>query len=204
MIDVYIADDHVMLVEGLTKAINESTVAHVNNVFYKIGSCRNALIFERPDVLLLDISLPDGNGVDYCKEVHTLYPDVKIIIITSHEEYSFARKALENGAEGYILKNCSAEELIESIESVYHGERYLCDKIESIIKRGAANDVYLSGREKEILKLIVDGYTNPEIADKLFLSPLTVKGYRKNLLLKLGVKNTASLVHLAMTEKLTE
>lgn len=204
MIDVYIADDHVMLVDGLTKVINESNDVRAKNVFYRIESCREALIFERPDVLLLDISLPDGNGVDYCKEVHALYPDIKIIIITSHEEYSLARKALENGAMGYILKNSSVEEVMESIMSVYNGEKYLCDKIESIIKRSVDNEVRLSGREKEILKLIINGYTNPEIADRLFLSPLTIKGYRKNLLLKLGVKNTASLVHLAMAKKLLD
>ncbi|MDL2238869.1 response regulator transcription factor [Bacteroidales bacterium OttesenSCG-928-L14] len=202
MINVYITDDHVMLVEGIEKAINESKIAHVNNTFFDIESCRKALIYERPDVLLLDISLPDGSGIDYCKEVHELYPNVKIIAITSHDEYSIARKMLENGAMGYILKNSSAEELIEGIEAVYNGEKYLCDRIENIIKRRSSNEVYLSEREKEILRLIVDGYTNPEIADKLNLSPLTIKGYRKNLILKLDVKNTASLVNLVLTEKL--
>lgn len=202
MINVYVADDHVMLVEGLTKAINESEVAHVNHVFYDIDTCRKALTFERPDILLLDISLPDGSGIDYCREVHDLYPAVKIIAITCHEEYSVARQMLDNGASGYVLKNSSTEELIEAIDLVYRGEKYLCDKIESIIKRRSANEIYLSTREKEMLKLIVEGYTNPEIAEKLFLSPLTIKGYRKNLLLKIGVKNTASLVHFVMSEKL--
>lgn len=202
MINVYVTDDHVMLVEGLANAINESGIARVNKVFYTIGSCRKALVFERPDVLLLDISLPDGNGIDFCKEVHDLYPAVKIIAITSHEEYSIARQMLDNGASGYVLKNSSTEELLEAIGLVYKGECYLCDKIEQIIKRRSVNEIYLSSREKEVLKLIVEGYTNPEIAEKLFLSPLTIKGYRKNLLLKLGVKNTASLVHLVMTEKL--
>ena len=202
MIDVYILDDHVMLVEGISKAINETKSAHVNNIFHDIESCRRALMFERPDVLLLDISLPDGSGIDYCKEIRELYPSVKVIAITSHDEYSVARQMLANGAMGYILKNSSSEELLESIETVYNGEQYICDKIDSIMRRSSTNEVYLSEREKEILKLIVAGDTNPEIADKLCLSPLTIKGYRKNLLLKLGVKNTAALVNLVVTEKL--
>ena len=202
LISVAIVDDHTMLVEGLTKTINESEIAYVSSACYTIESCRKAIEEKRPDILLLDISLPDGNGVDFCKEVTIAYPSVKVIAITSHNEFSIARQMLNNGASGYILKNSSSEELIEGIETVSNGGKYICDEIESIIRRSPVNEIYLSAKEKEMLKLIVEGYTNPEIAEKLFLSPLTIKGYRKNLLLKLGVKNTATLVSLAVREKL--
>lgn len=202
MIDVYIADDHTMLVEGLTAAINSSENARVSHTFLTLADCRKRLASKQPDVLLLDISMPDGSGVEFCGEVVATYPLVKIIAITSHNEYSIARQMLDNGAQGYILKNSSSEELIEGIESVCRGKRYICDEINSIIKHGSANEVYLSPREKNILKLIVEGCTNSEIAERIFLSADTVSWYRKKLLVKLGVKNTASLVKLVVTERL--
>jgi DNA-binding NarL/FixJ family response regulator len=202
MIDVFITDDHTMLVEGLAKAIDSSDIARVSNVSANITDCRKALITEQPDILLLDISLPDGSGVDFCKEVVSVYPSVKVIAITSHNEYSTARQMLDNGASGYILKNSSSEEVIEGIQAVFNGRRYICDEIDSLIRRRQSSEIFLTGSERKVLKLIVEGYTNPEIAEKLYLSPLTVKGYRKSLLLKLDVRNTASLVHLALMEKL--
>ncbi len=125
MINVFITDDHTMLVEGLAKAIDSSGIARVGNVSANIADCRKALIAEQPDILLLDISLPDGSGVDFCKEVVSVYPSVKVIAITSHNEYSTARQMLDNGASGYILKNSSSEEVIEGIQAVSNGRRYI-------------------------------------------------------------------------------
>lgn len=202
MIRVQIVDDHKMLVEGLSKLIDESGVARVAGVSHDAAHCHRMLADETPDVLLLDINLPDANGVDLCIELKTKYPDLKILALTSYGEYTVVRRMIENGASGYLLKNAMSEEMIAGIEAVFAGEIFLCHEVDVLMKKQENTAVWLTQRERELLKLIVEGYTNPEIAGRIFLSPETIKGYRKNLLFKLGVKNTAMLVKLAIEQKL--
>ncbi len=202
MITVNIVDDHKLLVEGLSKLINDSDIAIVTAVAQDALSARKMLANKLPDVLMLDINLPDINGVDFCGEIKKNYPQLKVLALTSYGDYSVVRSMLENGASGYILKNAMSEEMIAGIEAVYSGETFLCHEVDVMMKKKENTGIWLTQREKELLKLIVEGYTNPEIADKIFLSPETIKGYRKNLLFKLGVKNTALLVKLAIEEKL--
>jgi DNA-binding NarL/FixJ family response regulator len=191
-----------MLVEGLTTSINESNIAKVTEVSASLAQCRTALDAEVPDVLLLDINLPDGSGVDFCNEVKQKYPDMKVLILTTHNEYSIAKRVMNNGASGYILKNALSEEVITGIETVMNGEIFLCDEIDVLMKKRNENPIWLTVREQELLRLIIDGYTNQEIADKMFLSIETIKTYRKNLLLKLGAKNSMILVKMALEQKL--
>jgi DNA-binding NarL/FixJ family response regulator len=202
MITVNIVDDHKLLVEGLSKLINDSDIATVTAVAHDALNARKMLANKLPDVLMLDINLPDINGVDFCGEIKKNYPQLKVLALTSYGDYSVVRSMLENGASGYILKNAMSEEMIAGIEAVYSGETFLCHEVDVMMKKKENTGIWLTQREKELLKLIVEGYTNPEIADKIFLSPETIKGYRKNLLFKLGVKNTALLVKLAIEEKL--
>ncbi|MDR1983489.1 MAG: response regulator transcription factor [Prevotellaceae bacterium] len=202
MITVHITDDHKMLVEGLCSSINESGIAKVTGISHTLAECRNTLIYETPDVLLLDINLPDGSGVDFCTEVKQKYPDIKILILTTHDEYSVAKRVMDNGASGYILKNALSEEVITGIETVMSGNIFLCDEIDILMKKQTKNSLWLTTREQELLKLIVDGYTNHEIAEKIFLSVETIKTYRKNLILKLGAKNSMVLVKMAIKQKL--
>ena len=202
MIQVQIVDDHKMLVEGLRKLIDESGTAIVTAVSHDAAHCYRILANEIPDVLLLDINLPDANGVDLCAELKSKYPDLKILALTSYGEYTVVRRMIENGALGYVLKNAMSEEMIAGIEAVASGELFLCHEVDVLIKKQENTAIWLTLRERELLKLIVEGYTNPEIAEKIFLSPETIKGYRKNLLFKLGVKNTATLVKLAIEQKL--
>jgi DNA-binding NarL/FixJ family response regulator len=202
MITVNIVDDHKLLVEGLSKLINDSEIASVTAVAHDALNARKMLANCLPDVLMLDINLPDINGVDFCGEIKKNYPQLKVLALTSYGDYSVVRSMLENGASGYILKNAMSEEMIAGIEAVYAGEVFLCHEVDVMMKKKENTGIWLTQREKELLKLIVEGYTNPEIADKIFLSPETIKGYRKNLLFKLGVKNTALLVKLAIEEKL--
>lgn len=191
-----------MFVEGLIPSINESGIAKVTSVSYTLEECRKALSSDSIDVLLLDISMPDGNGVHFCEEIHREYPDIKILILTTHDEYSIAQRVIANGASGYILKNSLSKEVIEGIYSVANGDAFLCDKMCSLMKKHTDEPVWLSSREQELLKLIVDGYTNQEIGDKLFLSIETIKTYRKNLIQKLGAKNSMILVRMAIEKKL--
>lgn len=202
MIKVHITDDHKMLVEGLCNSINESGIANVTGISYSLAECRNSIAFNIPDVLLLDLNLPDGSGIDFCIEIRQKYPELKILVLTTHDEYSIARRVMDNGASGYILKNSLSEEVIAGIEAVMEGETFLCDEIDILLKKQSEQPVWLTAREQELLRLIVDGYTNQEIADKVFLSIETIKTYRKNLILKLGAKNSMKLVKIAIERKL--
>lgn len=202
MIIVHIVDDHKILVEGLQKLIDESGFAKTTAVSYSGKECLTNLRREQPDVLLLDINLPDASGIDLCKEIKTLYQAVKIVALTSYSEYTIVRQMMENGASGYVIKNAMPEEILMSIETVANGEKFLCEQIDMLMKRSTKQHIWLTPREKELLKHIVDGYTNAEIAEKLFLGVETVNSYRKNLLFKLGARNTAVLVKMAYEEKL--
>lgn len=202
MTTVHITDDHKMLVEGLKKSINESGMATVTGVSHSLTETRKALAFKQPDILLLDLNLPDGNGVDYCKEMKQKHPNVKVLVLTTHDEYSVAKRVLDNGASGYILKNALSEEVILGIETIMSGKKFLCEEIDVLMKDEAEQAVWLTKREQEVLQAIVDGYTNQETADKLFLAVDTIKTYRKNLIFKLGARNSMVLVRMAIEKKL--
>jgi len=201
-IKVALVDDHKMLVEGLKNMINECIHIHVVGVAHNAEDCRSSLPFWKPDVLMLDIGLPDKNGLDFCKELKENYPDLKILALTSHNEFAMIKQMLDNGASGYLVKNADTREVIEGIETVYAGDIFLSHEVDLLIKRRSDNAVWLTDRERELLKLVSEGYTNAEIGEKIFLSPETVRGYRKNLLFKLDAKNTAVLVKIALEQKL--
>ena len=202
MINVAIVDDHRILTEGLQSLIAESAIAKVVGVAHSAAACRLSLAFWKPDVLLLDVGLPDISGVDFCKEIKEQFPDIKVLALTTHSEYTVVRQMLDNGASGYLIKNAMADEVMAGIEAVAAGETFLCHEIDLLMKRPAEKNVWLSPRERELLLLISEGLTNAEIAEQIFLSPETIRGYRKNLLLKLGAKNTAVLVKMAIEQKL--
>jgi len=201
-IDTYIVDDHVMFSEGLTETLNHSDAIHISHAFTTIADCRSALMERQPDVLLMDISMPDGDGIAFCGWVMKEYPKVKIVAITIHDEYSVIRRTLDSGVHGYVLKSSSVDELVRAIISVWKEENYICPAVQEIIREGSKEAVVLTPVEQNILSLICDGFTNPEIAVKMKLSTETINWYRKRLLAKYGVKNSASLVSLALKERL--
>ncbi|GHT39186.1 putative transcriptional regulator, LuxR family protein [Bacteroidia bacterium] len=202
-IKVWIVDDHNLLAEGLCRIINESEVAKVHAVYYDLDSCRKGLTSFRPDVLLLDVRLPDGSGVDFCAEIKKEYPHLKIMILTGYDDVSLAKRSLHNGALGYVVKNAMPEEIIAGIETVHNGELFLNEKMDILMKNSEKDDIiWLAPREKKVLQLISEGYTDPEIADKMYLSRETIKGYRKDLLLKFGSKNSIVLVKSAIEQQL--
>ena len=202
MISVHIADEYKMLVEGLTYLINKSEIAKVTGTSYYLSECRKALTIETPDILILGLDLSDGNGINFCRELRETYPDLKIIILTILNEYYIANRALESGADGYILKTAMSEDVIAGIEAVINGEQFLCDEIDTLLKKGSNNKIQLTKRELDILRLIVNGYTNKEVSKTLFLGLETVKTYRKKIILKTGAKNSMVLVKIAMEKKL--
>lgn len=202
MIDVAIVDDHKILTDGLKSLIEESGIARVTGVAHSATECRNAIGLWKPEVVLLDVGLPDISGVDFCKELKERFPELRVLALTTHNEYSVVRQMLENGASGYLIKNAMTEEVLTGIQTVAEGQIFLCHEIDVLMKRPKEAHLWLSQREREILKLIAEGLTNGEIAERIFLSPETIKSYRKNLLLKLDAKNTAVLVRIALEQKL--
>lgn len=194
---VFIVDDHYMVIEGIRSLLQNERNIEWSGHAMNAASCLAFLKQQQPDVVLMDINLPDKSGIELCKEVKEKYPLVFIIGLSTFNQQSFIQKMMDNGASGYVLKNATQEELREAIETVIKGNTYLSeDASQSLRKENAAN-IVLTRREKEVLELIADGMTNVEIAQKLFISVTTVDTHRKNLLAKLGAKNTASLVRIA-------
>jgi DNA-binding NarL/FixJ family response regulator len=165
------------------------------------------------DVVLLDINMPGMNGIETCKELLKLNPDLKIVAISMHKESSLIKLMLNNGAKGYVLKNAGQDEVIDAIKTVNEGKMYLDDTVNeivlnSVLKNGSEKVTSpfptLSRREKDVLKLILDECTTQEIADKLFISFGTVETHRRNMLIKTGARNTAGLVRTAIEYDLTK
>ncbi|MDR1675593.1 MAG: response regulator transcription factor [Tannerella sp.] len=201
-IRVAIVDDHKVVAEGFEHLISESGVARVTGKAYSAVGCLQLLEKAEVDVLLLDISLPDGNGIELCPQIKAKYPNLKILMLTSYSELTIITRALQKGASGYALKNSMTEEIIEGIRTVMSGKRFLCEEVDLLMKKPENPIIRLSRREQELLRLIVDGKSNSEIAGAMFLGYETIKTYRKNLILKLNVHNTATLVKTAIEQKL--
>ena len=196
-IKVFIVDDHYMVIEGIHSLLqhekNIEWMGHATNA----ASCHAFLLHQQPDVILMDINLPDKSGIDLCKEVREKYPPVFIIGLSTFNQLSFIQKMMDNGASGYVLKNATQQELMEAIKTVAKGKTYLSFEVSQTLRNTINSTVVLTRREKEVLNLIAEGMTNNEIAAKLFVSSTTVDTHRKNLLTKFEAKNTASLIHIA-------
>jgi len=204
MIRVFIVDDHPLVQEGMRSLLGNEKGIELCGYAMNARSCLGFFVNNTADVILMDISLPDMSGIDLCKEMKTKYPGIMVLGLSTFNQGSYVTKMMENGASGYVLKNADKEELMEAIQLVNKGKTYLSFEAGQALRRDqSTNELPLiTRREKEILSLIADGYTNPEIAEKLFISSTTVDSHRKNLLAKLNVKNTASLVKLAVERKL--
>lgn len=206
MIRVFIVDDHPVVIEGIHSLLqNEKDIAWMGQAM-NAASCLGFFINNTADVVLMDISMPGMDGIELCALLKEKYPQVFILGLSSFNQGIYIKKMLENGASGYILKNSSKEELINAIHSVYEGSIFINGEVAESLREYRRNTKpelpALTPREKEILAFIAEGYTNPQIAEKIFLSPFTVDSHRKNLLAKLGVKNTATLIKLAVERQL--
>jgi DNA-binding NarL/FixJ family response regulator len=196
MAKILIIDDHPVVVEGILKLIKDNRVEDECIVAYSANESIRILKFFNPDLIMLDYSLPDGNGIDLCKEILKKNKNFKILGISSFKEQSIMKEMLKCGAMGFVLKNASNEEILEAIDDVLKGKKYLCDLTSEITNSENINYT-VTRREIEVLKLIAEGFTNNEIAQKLFISPLTIDSHRKNLLLKFNARNTAVLIKMA-------
>ncbi len=194
-----------MVIEGIRSLlINEKDIEFIGSAS-TVASCRAFIKNRQPDVLLLDISLPDGNGIDLCRELRKEYPQVFILGLSTFNQASYIRDMMNSGASGYVLKNATQKELTEAIRLAAIGQTYMAFEVARAVHDSEKNtslEIVLGRREKDILNLIKEGHTNAEMADLLHLSKNTVDTYRKSLLSKLNAKNTADLVRLAFKYKL--
>lgn len=196
MAKILIVDDHPVVVEGLQKLVTDKKIASECIVAFSCAECLKIIDIYTPDLILLDYQLPDGNGITLCSQILKKLPEAKILAISSFKELSLVKQMIATGALGYVLKNASDVEIEEAILKVMAGKKYLSDDIAESLQHADSNFI-LTRRELEVLHYIADGFTNPEIAEKLFISPLTVDSHRKNLIVKLNAKNTAMLVKVA-------
>jgi DNA-binding NarL/FixJ family response regulator len=200
VIKLFIVDDHYIVIEGIHSLLQHEQeiewLGHASNA----SSCLSFLQRETPDVILMDINLPDTSGIELCALVKEKYPCIFVLGLSTFNQQSFIEKMLANGADGYLLKNATQQELMLGIKTVMSGKQYLSfDAAIAIRKKGNENEIpIITRREKEVLVLIADGLTNVEIGTKLFIGNSTVDTHRKNLLAKFGAKNTAALVKIAM------
>ena len=197
-IKVFIVDDHYMIIEGIRSLLQDESSIEWTGHATNADSCLAFLCQHQPDVLLMDIGLPDKSGIELCKEVKEKYPSVFIIGLSTFNQQSFIQKMMDNGGSGYVLKNATQDELMEAITAVMNGKTYLSFEAGKTLKRAKESAVVLTRREKEVLELIAGGLTNNEIAAKLFVGSTTVDTHRKNLLTKFEVKNTATLIRMAV------
>jgi len=206
MIRVFIVDDHPVVIEGIHSLLqNEKDIAWVGQAM-NAASCLGFFVNNTADVVLMDISMPGMDGVELCAVMKEKYPGIMILGLSTFNQGLYIKKMMENGASGYILKNSSKEELITAIHAVNDGSIFFSGEVgqalEEYQKYSKIKLPLLTPREKEVLELIAEGYTNPQIAEKIFLSQFTVDSHRKNLLAKLNVKNTAMLIKFAVENKL--
>jgi DNA-binding NarL/FixJ family response regulator len=212
-IEVLLVDDHLVVIEGIRLLLNGEVDIQVCAYALSGEDALNQLAEITPDVILLDLNMPGMNGIDTCKKIKAKYPDIKIVILTMLKDSSLIKLLLKSGADGYLLKNSGKAEIVEAIRAVNLGQRYLGYEVKDILldsislkERKPLNPMMprLSRRETEILQMIVDEFTTQEIAEKLFISFSTVETHRRNILIKLGARNTAGLVRVAIENNLLD
>ena len=209
MIKIFLVDDHRLIRTSLRKLIAQIEGMEVIAEFSKAEEVIKEIPKYNPDIILCDINLPDRDGITLSSEIKELYPEIKVIILSMHKEKSFILKAVQANVDGYMHKDIFEQDLLEGITKVSMGEKYFSKEIAQIIinnlygnKTDENNWTEITSREKEVLKLITEGFKNREIADKLFISTKTVDKHRANLLQKLNARNTAELVKYAIQQNM--
>ncbi|MFZ5999901.1 MAG: response regulator [Bacteroidota bacterium] len=206
-IKVMLADDHALIREGFRSLLGK------NELFEIVGEAENGkelmqlITQSTPDVVLVDINMPQMSGLEVLEQTKKSRPEIKFIILTMHEEREYIKRALTAGAEGYLLKNVEKAELEKAIKTVFEGGKYFSPLITNILaeyvaKPSTAPAAEISPREKEVLELVAQGFSTKQIADKLDISVRTVESHRINMLKKLEVSNTAELIRKSIELKI--
>lgn len=205
--NVAIIDDHKMFRQGVEAMLEDHDDVSLSWGAKNSEEAMAKLDIEIPDVILMDITLGNESGITLTKNILASHPDIKVLGLSMHKEDNYIVNLLEVGAKGYLLKDAGSDEMVMAIKKVYEGDTYYSSHVTNVLMKHltkgtkpseTGDQVKLTNRESEILKLIAEEYSNPEIAEKLFISIRTVDTHRRNLLDKLQAKNTAGLVRYAM------
>ncbi|MBU4565487.1 MAG: response regulator transcription factor [Desulfarculus sp.] len=212
---VVICDDHGIVREGIKQVLASNPALEV------VGEAANgleglALISKlRPDVVVTDITMPEMNGIDMTRELTKEFPDIRVVILSVHSRKTFIMEALKAGARGYVLKDSAGEKLLDAVQAVLAGDSYLDSpvaghivdefvKLPSPTEPAGGGGESLTDRERQILSLVVEGFSNKQIAEKLFLSPKTVDNHRAKIMSKLGRRDVIGLVKYALATGLVD
>ena len=214
-IRVLIVDDHQLMIEGLKSLLEDEDdiafVAGANSMDEMLKFLESNPI----DVILMDINMPGGSGIDATVEVKALYPEIKVIALTMHDDISIITRMIKAGASGYVLKRTKMNEVIEAVRIVYNNGNYLSNNTQRIIMENLGSSgedpglkqeskPKLSARETEVLKLVAKEYNNEQIAEKLFISERTVEAHRRNIFIKTKTKTIVGLMKYAISRGLIE
>ncbi|NVO01660.1 MAG: response regulator transcription factor [Bacteroidetes bacterium] len=213
-VKIILADDHRMFRDGIKSLLSDidriiivEEVSSGEELLEKLKNCE-------PDIIILDITMPGLSGIEVSKKISTIYPEIKILILSMHTTEEFVINAIKAGVRGYLPKDTSKEELVDAINTLFEGGEYFSKLVSANflksyisnykVEKNLMENNALTTREIEVLKLAALGGTNKEIADKLFISVKTVDSHKHNIMLKLKLKNTAEMVLYAVKNKIID
>jgi DNA-binding NarL/FixJ family response regulator len=195
---IIIVDDHLLFAQGLKMVIEKVPNYKVVSIIDDIDLVLKTISNLKPNMILLDVNLKGRNSKSICEAINFQFPEILVIVISMHHEYTIIKEMRQAGAKGYLLKNANQDQIYKAIEVVANGGKYFEDEVEQILSKGASSGEFsleqLNSREKRILKLILLDKTNKKIAEELNLSIKTIEFYRNSLYIKLNVKNIIQLV----------
>lgn len=200
---IYICEDHQIVIDGVKSILESEEIFDSFKSFRSAKEMLESLHDESPDLLILDLNLPDINGLEVLKEIRSVNSQLKILIFTMHVDAYLVKKVKSMGANGYLLKDFGTAELLEAIESIFAGEYYISPSLQD--EENSLNDASkfrLTLREKEIISYSAEGRSSSEIAELLYLSPHTINTHRRNIYKKLGLTNIKELIKFAYDEGL--
>ena len=207
--NILIVDDHRILAEGLAELIKKNKTYKIEGIITKPLEVMPFLELHTPNLIILDLDMPDISGTVLAKEILAKHKGIKIMILTMHTEPAYFEQLFNAGITGYLNKNADKIEILDALDSIHQGNTYYSRDViteylnsQKAPKTDKPEELRITQREKEVLSLILKGHTTLEICEKLFVSKNTIDSHRKNLLSKLGVKNTAELVKLAIEKQL--
>jgi DNA-binding NarL/FixJ family response regulator len=215
-IRIFLVDDHQLVRDGIKALLLSAEDLIILGEASSGRECFEKIALEPPDILILDISLPDTNGIEITKRVSVEYPATRVLILSMYTSEDFIFNSVKAGARGYLPKNTSREELLSAIHAIYNGEEFFSDAIsrimlKSYVRKAKEDDLTSQGgpiplttREIEILKLFAEGFINKEISDQLDISIRTVETHKNHIMKKLELKSTVELIKYAIRNKIVE
>jgi DNA-binding NarL/FixJ family response regulator len=212
-VTIFMADDHPLIMQGLQLLLESEPDLKVIGQVTDGRALVQAVVKERPDVVIADVTMPELNGIEAARRIREECPDTQVIMLSMHGTANLVIRALEAGANGYLIKGSASEEVVRAVRSVVQGRRFLSQKIAELVgENGLPHSETervedplsrLSPREREVLQLVVEGNTNAKIAEKLSLSPKSIATYRGRIMRKLNMPDLPSLIKFALQQDLT-